>query len=144
MSSDRLERIAGHIEVEGRHKLTLHPRDMAGAQSPLTTHVLDTATGKPAANLAIRLLYRRNENEWDLITNGKTNSDGRCPGLLTKEQFPVGVYKMHFDTGAYHQSQNVQGFYPYVEIVFEIRDPSQHYHVPLLLSPFGYSTYRGS
>ncbi|XP_077987223.1 5-hydroxyisourate hydrolase-like [Glandiceps talaboti] len=122
------------------------PSNMPGQENPLTTHVLDTAIGRPAANLEINLQYQASDGQWQEVSTGctKTDADGRCPGLLTQEHFKPGIYKISFETGAYHKAQGVQGFYPYVAVVFEIHDPSQHYHVPLLLSPFGYTTYRGS
>lgn len=109
----------------------------------MTTHILDTALGKPAADVPIDL-YSQQGGEWHKVKSGMTNSDGRCPNLLTEEAFTAGVYKLFFDTGSYFKQTSGKGFYPYVEVVFEVEDPSKHYHVPLLLSPFGYSTYRGS
>ncbi|XP_077984870.1 5-hydroxyisourate hydrolase-like [Glandiceps talaboti] len=148
MSCNRLNTIVGHLQRsqpgDQSHQPRLEVCDMAGQQSPLTTHVLDTASGRPASNLEINLHYQTSDRQWQKLSSGKTNPDGRCPGLVTQEQFKPGIYKISFETGAYHKAQGVQGFYPYVAIVFEIHDPSQHYHVPLLLSPFGYSTYRGS
>ncbi|KAK2162887.1 hypothetical protein LSH36_90g07058 [Paralvinella palmiformis] len=111
--------------------------------SPLTTHILDTARGCPARNVPISL-YRRQNDGWHLLANGATNNDGRCPGLLTQQQFTQGTYKLYFDTGAYYNMLDEKGFFPYVEVVFVINEPNQHYHVPLLLSPYSYSTYRGS
>ncbi|XP_061566742.1 5-hydroxyisourate hydrolase-like isoform X2 [Cololabis saira] len=118
---------------------------MAASPSPLTTHVLNTATGVPGANMALRL-YRQEPNTdvWHLVTSGLTNEDGRCPGLITKQMFTSGVYKIHFETGQYWASMGETPFYPYVEIVFAISNPDQKYHIPLLLSRFSYSTYRGS
>lgn len=98
----------------------------------ITTHVLDTANGKPAAGMRITL--RRGD---EAIFVGETNEDGRARLAETAQP---GVYHLLFDTGAY----NPDGFFPQATIVFRIDDPSSHYHVPLLLSPFGYSTYRGS
>jgi len=100
----------------------------------ITTHVLDTAKGKPAANLRITL--QRGD---ELLFDGLTDADGRAR-VLTPESTEPGVYRITFDTGAY----NADGFFPEAVIIFRIVDASQHYHVPLLLSPFGYSTYRGS
>lgn len=101
--------------------------------STLSTHVLDTARGRPAAGLHITLETRAGER----LDAGETDADGRV-GSLGGELGP-GDYVLRFDTGGY-----VAGFYPEVVVVFTIADPDQHYHVPLLLSPYGYSTYRGS
>ncbi|XP_033499458.1 5-hydroxyisourate hydrolase-like [Epinephelus lanceolatus] len=139
MSAYRLQQLKGQIVPE--YKITA----MAGSPSPLTTHVLNTAMGVPGSNIAI-CLYRQDpsNNAWSLITVGATNADGRCPGLITKQLFTSGVYKMCFETGQYWKNMGETCFYPYVEIVFTINDPGQKYHVPLLLSRFSYSTYRGS
>jgi len=98
----------------------------------ITTHVLDTARGKPAANLRITL--RRGD---EVLYDGTTDPDGRARLLPSAEP---GTYALTFETGAY----NPDGFFPSVTIAFRITNAEQHYHVPLLLSPFGYSTYRGS
>ncbi len=111
----------------------------------ITTHVLDTARGRPAAGVAITLELRDDEGRWELIGQGATDSDGRLRTLAPAGWDIVrGVYRISFDTGSYFRSVNVQGFYPEASIVFEVREPGEHYHVPLLLNPFGYSTYRGS
>ena len=112
--------------------------------SAITTHVLDTAKGRPGSGIKVVLEYK-NIDKWDELASGQTNFDGRLPDLL-KEGFHLleGVYRLTFDTQSYYESQEEQGFYPTVTLVFEVKDPTQHYHVPLLLSPFGYSTYRGS
>ncbi|NP_001161674.1 transthyretin-like protein [Saccoglossus kowalevskii] len=144
MSGYRIDILTNHLRASQAHSNLIEAVNMAGQQSPLTTHVLDTALGRPAAELPITLYSRSPEMAWLKIAAGKTNQDGRCPGLLTQETFHNGVYKIHFDTGTYHKALDTPGFYPYVEVVFEIHDPNQHYHVPLLLSPFSYSTYRGS
>ncbi|XP_022086777.1 5-hydroxyisourate hydrolase-like isoform X2 [Acanthaster planci] len=143
-ANERIETLIGHLQESSQSQLN-ETASPAMAASPLTTHVLDTALGRPARNLGIAVSYQRpNSQEFDLIAKGATNRDGRAPGLLTQDQFIAGVYKIKFDTGSYFKSINTTGFYPYVEVVFEIADPSQHYHVPLLLSPYSYSTYRGS
>lgn len=100
----------------------------------ITTHVLDTSRGKPAANIAITL--RRGEA---VLAEGRTDADGRMR-VLEADRVERGVYRITFATGEY----NAEGFFPEVTIDFRIDDVAQHYHVPLLLSPFGYSTYRGS
>jgi 5-hydroxyisourate hydrolase len=111
--------------------------------SRITTHVLDTARGIPAQGMPVSL-YRRKGDEWSLITEGVTNADGRIPDFLPEgDPIPLTTYRMHFDTGAYFERSGEMRFYPYVDVVFELVAEG-HYHVPLLLSPFGYSTYRGS
>ena len=111
--------------------------------SVITTHVLDTAAGKPASGINAEL-FKKNKSEWDLIAKGKTNNNGRISDLLKPEILPSkGIYKMRFDTGSYFKKNKKRCFYPYVEIIFEING-KEHYHIPLLLSPYGYTTYRGS
>lgn len=99
----------------------------------LTTHVLDTARGVPAEGIPLRL-ERQEGSAWTKLAEGKTNADGRCPDFF-KGPLTPGLYKLRFETKT--------AFYPYVEIVFQVSD-ARHHHVPLLLSPYGYSTYRGS
>ncbi|KPP57634.1 5-hydroxyisourate hydrolase-like [Scleropages formosus] len=113
--------------------------------SPITTHVLNTVDGIPASQMPISL-HRLDTalTLWSLISTGTTDDDGRCPGLITREAFTPGMYKMRFETGQYWENQGQTCFYPYVEIVFTISDSARKYHVPLLLSRFSYSTYRGS
>ncbi|HNS11469.1 MAG TPA: hydroxyisourate hydrolase [Bacteroidia bacterium] len=112
--------------------------------SQLTTHILDTSLGKPASGVKIILEKSGSDNTWTFLSEGTTDSDGRVNNLLNKESvLSPGNYKLKFDTASYFSGRNVKCFYPSVEIIFEISD-STHYHVPLLLNPFGYSTYRGS
>lgn len=111
--------------------------------SQITTHILDTTKGKPAAGVSITL-YHQQGNHWVEVAQGITNQDGRIPDLLPKEiRLELGEYKMRFDIKPYFERQHTKAFYPFVEIVFEV-DAAEHYHVPLLLNPYGYSTYRGS
>ncbi len=111
--------------------------------SRITTHILDTTHGKPAKNVTI-ILYGGANDEWTELARGKTNNDGRITDLLNKDDLlHYGIYKMRFETKDYFDMQQVKTFYPYVEITFEIQS-DEHYHIPLLLNPFGYSTYRGS
>jgi 5-hydroxyisourate hydrolase/2-oxo-4-hydroxy-4-carboxy-5-ureidoimidazoline decarboxylase len=115
---------------------------MKGSQ--ITTHVLDTSIGKPGRNITIRLQGSSGNGGWQTIAQGLTNADGRIPDLLPpqKELEPAN-YKMVFDTAAYFEDQKRSGLYPQVDIQFTVFD-NQHYHIPLLINPFGYSTYRGS
>lgn len=111
--------------------------------SQLTSHVLDTAIGKPGIDICIRLQKPVN-GVWLSIAQGITNADGRLADLLPAQKtLPPGNYKLVFDTGGYFAAQKIKGFYPEVEIQFVVFDDT-HYHVPLLINPFGYSTYRGS
>jgi 5-hydroxyisourate hydrolase len=113
--------------------------------SPLTTHVLDTARGRPAVGVPIVLERQSDEGAWSELARGKTNDDGRLPGLLEAGGLGAAVYRLTFDIEAWERaSGSSQGFYPHAQIVFRVDQPEQHHHVPLLLSPFGYSTYRGS
>jgi 5-hydroxyisourate hydrolase len=112
--------------------------------SSITTHVLDTSRGRPAEGVPVTLEVEA-AGGWKLVGKGATNADGRIADLVPKETaLSEGVYRLMFDTDKYFSAQSIDGFYRQVAIVFVIRDPAQHYHVPLLLSPFGYSTYRGS
>lgn len=110
-------------------------------KSPITTHILDTSTGKPAANVAVQLFVHTN-NEWQLIAQGKTNSDGRITDWLNTD-VEFATYKLVFDLDSYYENQETPAFYPEAQITFRLQD-KKHHHIPLLLSPFGYSTYRGS
>jgi len=107
----------------------------------LSTHVLDLARGKPAADLAVTL-----RRDGDLVFQGRTNADGRCPELSAAVGAPpAGPYQLVFEVAPYLAAQGVAAaFFPTATIDFVITDPASHHHVPLLLSPFGFSTYRGS
>ena len=109
----------------------------------ITSHVLDVSSGKPAPEIEITLLVIR-DNSWQEIGKGITNENGRITDILNKDtELKTGIYKMKFDTGKYFSNKGIKTFYPFAEVVFEIT-ADEHYHIPLLLSPFGYSTYRGS
>ncbi|PCI61407.1 MAG: hydroxyisourate hydrolase [Gammaproteobacteria bacterium] len=112
--------------------------------SQITTHILDTTRGKPAVAVPIAL-FQQQGNEWLQLGAGKTNQDGRIADLLANDVLlAAGVYRMHFDTNSYFNANDESGFYPFVDIVFEINGDGEHYHIPLLLTAYGYSTYRGS
>ncbi|HEY0080306.1 MAG TPA: hydroxyisourate hydrolase [Pyrinomonadaceae bacterium] len=113
--------------------------------SAITTHVLDTARGRPADGVPVRLELQTAGGVWQLLGQGQTDRDGRLRDLLSdSDALTEGVYRLTFDTSAYFAARSTPGFYPEVSVVFVIHDAAQHYHVPLLLSPYGYSTYRGS
>ncbi|MGV3523113.1 MAG: hydroxyisourate hydrolase [Candidatus Sericytochromatia bacterium] len=128
----------------------------------LSTHALDTTLGRPAAGLPVMLERQADAQAWraycqsrltggeapkpawEKCAQGVTNTDGRCPELLPEGLvLTPGIYRMDFDTAAYFAAHTLTGFYPLVQVIFEITSPG-HYHIPLLLSPYGYSTYRGS
>jgi 5-hydroxyisourate hydrolase len=112
--------------------------------SGITTHVLDTSLGRPAEGVPVTLEVEA-AGGWKLLGKGTTNADGRIGDLLPDDfGLSAGVYRLIFDTATYFANRQVASFYPQVTVVFKIEDTEQHYHVPLLLSPFGYSTYRGS
>ena len=111
--------------------------------SPITTHVLDTSLGQPAEGVVVTL-SRIEDDSAIAVGHGVTNADGRVTSLLPPDRFAAGVYRLTFETTAYFASSHRESFYPRIEITFHVADPSDHYHVPLLVSPFGYSTYRGS
>jgi 5-hydroxyisourate hydrolase len=110
----------------------------------ITTHVLDIARGKPAGGVPITLEHRDATGTWRETGRGATDADGRLKTLTAAGALATGQYRITFDTGAYFAAANVDAFYPSASVVFVVADGSAHYHVPLLLSPFGYSTYRGS
>ncbi len=112
--------------------------------SGITTHVLDTSRGRPASGVPV-VLEIRSEEGWREIGRAETDTDGRARQLLPAgSALSTGTYRLTFGTGTYFQAEGTEGFYPEAAIVFHVRDAAQHYHVPLLLSPYGYSTYRGS
>jgi 5-hydroxyisourate hydrolase len=113
------------------------------ASMTLSTHVLDATSGRPAPNVALTLHRRAETGTWEPVGEGVTDDDGRCR-TLAPDGLRAAIYRLDFDTGAYFVATGQKGFYPEVSIVFEVTEPTRHHHVPLLLSPFAYSTYRGS
>ena len=109
----------------------------------ISTHVLDTARGRPAAGVAVTLSRRGADGAWSVLGNAVTDGDGRVKEL-SAGQLEAGDFRLEFATAAYFKSAGTAGFYPEVSVVFRVTDPTANHHVPLLLSPFGYSTYRGS
>lgn len=114
--------------------------------SPITTHVLDTHLGKPASGIAVDLYKQQSNTDatWLKIASGITNQDGRITDWLQGQAREAGIYRIVFDTDSYFESQGISCFYPSVNFDFRIRNIDEHYHVPLLLSAHGISTYRGS
>jgi 5-hydroxyisourate hydrolase len=112
--------------------------------SQITTHVLDVSRGKPASSISVLLELQTANGSWKELGKGTTDSDGRLKNLLEPGKLETGTYRLTFDTAAYFAERKIESLYPKVDIVFEVRNAREHYHIPLLLSPFGYSTYRGS
>ncbi|HEY9378994.1 MAG TPA: hydroxyisourate hydrolase [Jiangellaceae bacterium] len=108
----------------------------------LSTHVLDAGRGHPAVGVPVTL-HRLVGETWERVGEGRTDSDGRVSGLADNG-LRSGIHRLDFDTGVYFTASGQRGFYPAVQVTFEVDDPEQHYHVPLLLSPYAFSTYRGS
>lgn len=112
--------------------------------SAITTHILDTSKGKPAANVPVFLDFQ-DHGEWQRVGSGATDADGRVKTLVSPEhELVTGIYRLEFRVSDYFDAEGIKSFYPYVKIVFCLDSLESHYHVPLLLNPFGYSTYRGS
>ena len=112
--------------------------------SGISTHVLDIALGRPAVGVSVSLELRVGTG-WTRLAEAATDESGRAGNLLQSAgAFQGGTYRLRFDAGSYFRAQGVETFYSEVSITFEVRNPAEHYHVPLLLSPWGYTTYRGS
>ncbi len=110
----------------------------------ITSHVLDTSAGRPASGILISL-QQQSGNDWIMLGSVETNDDGRVSDFTgSQDVLPGGIYKLTFYLDDYFRQSGTSSFYPYAEVVFEIEGDGQHYHVPLLLNPYGYSTYRGS
>jgi len=111
----------------------------------ISTHILDIVRGKPAQGLALRLERQNVPGDWRLLTSALTDQDGRCAQLLPEgEVLSPGVYRLTFEIGNYYGLQKIESLYPVVEVRFQARAGETHFHIPLLLSPNGYTTYRGS
>jgi 5-hydroxyisourate hydrolase len=121
---------------------------MTSPSSPITSHVLDTALGRPARNLGVRLAALDGAGAWQTLADRVTGDDGRVTDLLPGPPLAPRTYRLTFATGPYFASSGRAAFYPRVEVIFEVTAEAsaagEHFHIPLLVSPFGYSTYRGS
>jgi 5-hydroxyisourate hydrolase len=111
----------------------------------VSTHILDLVQGKPATSVPVRLERQNDSGTWQRLASSHTDQDGRCPQLLPEDDaFSAGVYRLIFETGSYFARQNIATLYPVVEVTFRSQQGESHFHIPLLLSPNGYTTYRGS
>lgn len=111
----------------------------------LSSHILDISKGMPATGVPIKLEKLNEQNKtWAFVDEKITDVNGRVPDFLNMDKKNLGIYKLTFLTGDYFKKNNIESFYPFIEVVFQIKDSSSHYHVPITLSAFGYSTYRGN
>lgn len=118
---------------------------MAAQMKQISTHVLDLTLGKPASNMLLRLEREESSGKWRVLKTARTDHDGRCAQLLPDEaDLSPGVYKLTFGTGDYYREQKTEALYPSVAVTFCVKKGQTHFHIPLLLSPNGYTTYRGS
>jgi 5-hydroxyisourate hydrolase len=111
----------------------------------ISTHVLDTSLGRPASGVPVYLERRSSSGAWQTVASNETDADGRCRDLVPSgDPLSPGVYRITFDTERYFGALHVEGLYPVVIVTFVVREAASHYHIPLLVSPNGYTTYRGS
>lgn len=111
----------------------------------ISTHILDIARGQPARDVPVQLQKQITSGDWRLLTSARTDQDGRCSQLLPEgEDLGGGVYRLIFDVTSYYAAQSIDALYPVVAVTFHARAGESHFHIPLLLSPNGYTTYRGS
>jgi 5-hydroxyisourate hydrolase len=118
-------------------------RGSVADMSSISTHVLDLVRGRPAAGVRVTLEQLRS-GAWEQVAHGQTDADGRIKDLVPRGSDISGVFRITFETKSYFETIGSPCFYPHVPIVFEVPSPGEHYHVPLLVGPYGYSTYRGS
>jgi len=112
--------------------------------SRISTHILDLARGKPATGIPVQLEFEDASGNWRTLNSMHTDNDGRCAQLLANSELSPGVYRLRFETAGYFAQQNVASLYPFVEVTFQVRGGESSFHIPLLLSPAGYTTYRGT
>ena len=110
----------------------------------ISTHILDLMRGRPANDVPIRPERQEAAGNWRILNSARTDQDGRCSELLPDNQLSPGLYRLSFDTASYFVAQRITALYPVVEVTFEVRNGESQFHIPLLLSANGYTTYRGS
>ncbi|XP_078042584.1 uncharacterized protein LOC144472968 isoform X1 [Augochlora pura] len=138
--------VAGTSYQSGKkHVFVKSTRSPTSKKPQISTHVVDTSKGLPVGGLQVSL-YKLMDGRWTFLNESNTSPNGRCVDLVDsiRASFTAGRYKIHFDVDKYFTLRRIETMYPFIEIVFDVKDPAGHYHIPLLLSPFGYSTYRGS
>mgnify|MGYP000249281274 CR=1 FL=1 len=120
------------------------PAAFSAPAGTLSVHILDQQTGMPPSDVTVTL-EKQQQDKWTPLASGKTDQDGRIKSLYPADQdMQPGVYKVTFKTSEYFRSQKLDSFFPEIPVIFEVKNVDQHYHIPLLLSPYGFSTYRGS
>jgi 5-hydroxyisourate hydrolase len=117
---------------------------MARDMSRISTHILDLARGGPATGVAVQLEFEDTAGNWRTLHSMRTDHDGRCAHLLANSELSPGVYRLRFEIAGYFAQQNLESLYPLVEVTFRVRGGEANFHIPLLLSPAGYTTYRGT
>jgi 5-hydroxyisourate hydrolase len=110
----------------------------------ISTHILDLSSGQPAAGVPVQLARQQSPERWQVVASSTTDRDGRCAQLLDQAELTVGLYRLHFDTASYFDGRKIETLYPFVEVTFWVRAGESHFHIPLLLSAAGYTTYRGA
>lgn len=110
----------------------------------ISTHILDLNRGKPASDVPVHLEKRESPGHWQPLQSERTDNDGRCAQLLPDDDLAPGIYRLVFDTASYFEALAVTALYPVVEVTFHVREGESHFHIPLLLSANGYTTYRGN
>jgi 5-hydroxyisourate hydrolase len=117
---------------------------MAGGMSRISTHILDLARGEPATGIAVQLEFEETPGNWRTLYSMRTDKDGRCAHMLAGSELAPGVYRLRFEVAGYFAQRNLESLYPLVEVTFRVRGGESNFHIPLLLSPAGYTTYRGT
>ncbi|XP_035733968.1 uncharacterized protein LOC118446890 isoform X3 [Vespa mandarinia] len=137
--------IASTSQSSSKKHVILKPVKSTTKKPRVSTHVIDTSKGIPVGGLQVSL-YKLMDGRWTFLNESNTGPNGRCTDLVdnAKVNFTAGRYKIHFDIDKYFTLRRIETMYPFIEIVFDVKNPTGHYHIPVLLSPFGYSTYRGS
>lgn len=136
-----LENLPVQFQKQIRHATMQQP--MSGTKPPISTYVCDTTRGIPVSGLQVSL-YKLIDGRWTYINEGVTNQEGTFSSFIDRGDFTIGRYKLHFDVDRFFEARKQDTLYPFIEIVFDCRNVSEYYNVPLLLNPFGYSTYKGT
>ncbi|XP_017887934.1 uncharacterized protein LOC108629651 isoform X3 [Ceratina calcarata] len=145
VNKDQLAVASTSYQAPKKHVLVKTVKNPIAKRPRISTHVVDTSKGLPIGGLQVSL-YKLLDGRWTFLNESNTNPNGRCVDLADnmKGNFTAGRYKIHFDVDKYFTLRRIETMYPFIEIVFDVKNPMGHYHIPVLLSPFGYTTYRGS